>query len=234
MMNRYRRGDAMVRHQLAWVAAGGVFWAASLAPFVVVRYLTPVSDDVGSAFTALAIVGTLAFPITIYIATLRYHLFGVEAVLGRTLVYVPLMGICGGLYAAGMVVSQRVFIAVTGNTSDMAIIVATLLMAASFTPARKALETGVERLLAPRRDGGHGDEPESPEPGAEHARLRQTATELAARLTDIEHQLAALEQPRQRDAAREAGEPGVGRTTNRDPGEPGVGLVAGEPRPGRA
>lgn len=224
MTNRYRRCDATTRRQLAWVAAGGVVWAAGLAPFVVVRYLVPAGEDVGTVFIGFAAAGTLAFPIAIYIATLRYHLFGVQAILGRTLVYVPLMGICGGLYAAGLALSQRVFVALTGNTSDMAIIVATLLMAAAFTPARKALETGVERILAARRHGeseaAHVAQPGADTP-AEHARLVEQASIFAARLAEIEHQIAELEHPAPRDAAR-------------DVGEPGVGLPSTEPRPGHA
>lgn len=209
MMARYRRGDAVLRRQIAWVAAGGVLWAAALAPFVVVRYLVPVPDDVGTTFTNVAAAGTLLFPITIFVATTRHHLLGIEAILGRTLVYVPLMGICGGLYAAGLALSQRLFIAVTGNTSDMAIIVATLLMAAAFTPARRALEVGVERILAAKRGAGAHEARE--DAAAEYARLTEQASHVSARLAEIEHQLAELEQARPPDTAREAGEPGVGR-----------------------
>jgi hypothetical protein len=235
MAARYRRCDPTTRRQLAWVAIGGVIWAATLAPFAIVRYLLVVSDEVGTLITSIAAAGTLVIPITIYIATLRHHLFGVQAILGRTLVYVPLMGICGGLYAAGLALSQRVFVAVTGNTSDVAIIVATLLMAAAFTPARRALEVGVERLLAARRIALDASaDAASADPHAEHARLTSQAVLFAARLAEIEHQIAELDQPRPRDVAREVGEPGVGRSAARDPGEPGVGLPAGEPRPGRA
>ena len=235
MVTRYRRCDATTRRQLAWVAFGGVIWAASLGPFVIVRYLLHVSDDVGTTFTTIAAAGTLTFPVTIYIATLRYHLFGVEAILGRTLVYVPLMGICGGLYAAALALSQRLFVAVTGNTSDMAIIVATLLMAAGFTPARRALEVGVDRIMAARAHASAAATPAEPSLDAradEYARLVAQASLVSSRLAEIEHQIAVLERPMARDAAREAGEPGVGRGAGRDPGEPGVGLQAGKPQPG--
>jgi len=237
MTTRYRRCDPVTRRQLAWVAFGGVVWATALAPFVIVRYLLHVSDDVGTVFTGIAAAGTIAFPIAIYVATLRYHLFGVEAILGRTLVYVPLMGICGGLYAAGLAFSQRIFVAVTGNTSDVAIIVATLLMAAAFTPARRALEVGVERMMAARNRGGvetkhAGNAAETT--AAEYERLVAEAAHFSARLAEVEHQIAALEEPHYRDLALEAGEPGVGRVARRGAGEPGLGLHAGEPRPGRA
>lgn len=209
LIARYRHGDKALRRQLSWIAVGGVAWAVAMAPFAVVRYLVPVSDETGATFTTIAAAGTLLFPITIYIATTRYHLFGIEAILGRTLVYVPLMGICGGLYAAGLALSQRVFVAVTGNTSDMAVIVATLLMAAAFTPARRTLEVGVERIMSAKRDAGPQNV--GGNPAAEYARLTEQASHVSARLAEIEEQLAALEHARPPDAARDAGEPGVGR-----------------------
>jgi two-component system NarL family sensor kinase len=215
MMARYRRGDAALRRQIAWVAGGGVLWAGALAPFLIVRYVVPVSDEIGTVFTTVAAAGTMLFPISIFIATTRYHLFGVEALLTRTLVYVPLMGICGGLYAAGLALAQRVFIAATGNTSDVAIVVATLLMAAAITPARRALEIGVEHLLATKR-GPTGPVPNEStaavaDAGADFARLTEQASHFSARLAEIEHELAELEKIRSRDATRDAGEPGVGR-----------------------
>jgi hypothetical protein len=219
MLARYRHGDAMLRRQLSWIAGGSVIWALALGPFVVVRYLVPVSDEVGTLLTTVAAAATLGFPISVLIATTRYHLFGIEAMLGRTLVYVPLMAICGGMYAAALTLSQRLFVAATGNTSDIAIIVATLLMAAAFTPARKALEIGVERLMSARR--------EPAAPGATPAnaaedltRLTEQAATFSARLAEIEREIAVLEQPQVRDPSRDAGEPGVGRS-----------VVAGAPLP---
>jgi hypothetical protein len=211
MLARYRHGDTTLRQQLSWIAVGSVIWALALGPFVVVRYLVQVSDEVGTLLTTVAAAATLGFPISILIATTRYHLFGIEAMLGRTLVYVPLMAICGGMYAAALTLSQRLFVAATGNTSDIAIIVATLLMAAAFTPARKALEVGVERLMSARREPATAAARPANDT-VELARLTEQAATFSARLAEIEREIAVLEQPQARDPAREAGEPGVGRT----------------------
>jgi len=218
MLARYRHGDAALRRQLAWIAAGSVLWTAALGPFVVVRYLVPVSEGVGTMLTTVAAAATIGFPVSVFIATMRYHLFGIEAILGRTLVYVPLMAICGGLYAAALALSQRLFVAATGNTSDVAIVVATLLMAAAFTPARRGLEVLVERLHGATDEGaGPGSPGQASDRADEIARLTAQAAMFSSRLAEIEREIAVLEGPRAHDAARVAGEPGVGRLSTAQP-----------------
>ncbi len=205
LVTRYQRGDEETRAQLRWIVGGTVFWALSLMPLLVVRYVLGAGDAIGSVTVHVATLGTLTVPITIFIATTRNHLFGVDAIVSRTLVYVPLMGICGGIYAAAVALAQRAFVEMTGNTSDIAIVLATLLMAGAITPVRRALEAGVERLMA------HA--PAAPEAAVsdaadEHRLLTEQAATLTARLAHIETRLAGLEVPH--DRATMAGEPGVG------------------------
>jgi hypothetical protein len=202
LLRRYRQGDATLRGQLRWIAGGAILWVAALAPLLLVRYVTGASDAVGTATVHLAAVGSLAVPITILVATMRHHLFGVDAILGRTLVYVPLMAICGGIYTASVVLSQRLFIEVTGNTSDVAIVFATLLMAAAFTPVRRGLEGTVERVMAAARSAQIRTGVADP---TEQAAL------LSSRLEELEIRLASLESPPARDAGIPFGEPGIGR-----------------------
>jgi hypothetical protein len=221
MVRRYRRGDATTRQQLRWVAAGAVIWTTTLAPFLVVRYLLGASEEVGSMVVLVAATGTIAIPLSIFVATTRHHLFGVQAILGRTLVYVPLMAICAGLYAGGLALSQRLFVAFTGNTSDVAIIVSTLLAAAAITPAKRLLETGVDRLVAsaratPTTTASVASPPVDPA-GAdvelleeEYRELSREHEALTERMLAVEQRLAAVE-PRPRDRSLECGEPGVGR-----------------------
>jgi hypothetical protein len=58
---------------------------------------------------------------------------------------VPLTGILGGLYAGLVALLQRAFVNVTGDRSDAAIIITTLVLAGSFTPIRRVLDTIVDR-----------------------------------------------------------------------------------------
>ncbi|HEX5589420.1 MAG TPA: hypothetical protein VFX65_03915 [Candidatus Limnocylindrales bacterium] len=203
LVRRYRAGDARLRSQLRWIAGGAVFWVTALAPLLLVRYVLGASDAIGTATVHVAAIGALAVPITVFVATTRHHLFGVDAIVTRTLVYVPLMAICGGIYTASVVLSQRLFVQITGNTSDIAIIVATLLMAAAFTPARRALEGTVERVMAKARSAASRTTLADP---IEQAGL------LSSKLAELETRLASLETPPVRDSGIVVGEPGVGRS----------------------
>jgi hypothetical protein len=113
------------------------------------------------------------------------------------------MAICGGIYTASVVLSQRLFVQITGNTSDIAIIVATLLMAAAFTLARRALEGTVERVMAKARSAAGRTTLADP---IEQAGL------LSSKLAELETRLASLETPPVRDSGIVVGEPGVGRS----------------------
>jgi hypothetical protein len=213
MVGRYRCADAATRRQLRWIAGGAVVWAPSLSPLLIARYLIGVPDALGTALVMIGVLGTLAIPISIFIATTRDHLFGIDAIVSRTLVYLPLMGICGGLYAAGLALAQRVFVGLTGNTSDVAIILATLLTAAAITPARRLLESAVDQVMASARDragttgaGGAG----GPSVGHEYEQLTEQTALLAARLAEIEQRLSAAADPTPSDRREDAGEPGLG------------------------
>jgi hypothetical protein len=213
LLARYRRGDIELRRQLRWVLAGGIFWAISLAALLVSRYLFGIPDDQGTLLVHIAAIGTLAVPITILIATVRYHMFGAQVIISRTLVYIPLLAIISGIYTAGVALSQRLFVSMTGNSSDVAIILATLMAAGAIMPLRRGLETVVDRIMTPARSGSA-----APDAETTYRALSEQAVELASRLAEIEAQLAEAATSR-RDEGMVAGEPGVGRTGwSGDPG----------------
>jgi hypothetical protein len=145
LAKRYRRGDERIRAQLRWIVVAAAFSGLLAVPYLYARYLAEVDDATGEFAAAIAQIGSCALPIAAAIAISRYRLFDVDAVIGRTLVYLPLMGILSGLYTAGVALFQRLFVALTGETSDLAIALTILLVASAFTPVRKRLETAVDR-----------------------------------------------------------------------------------------
>jgi hypothetical protein len=142
---RYRLGDAVMRAQLRWIVYAIVIQVAGTLPFILARYVITVSDAVGEFFVALAEVAGLALPIAAAIAVTRRHLFGIDRLINRTLVYVSLIGVLGGLYAAVVWLFQRLFVSVTGRVSDAPLFFAVFLIAAAFTPVRKSLDGMVDR-----------------------------------------------------------------------------------------
>lgn len=86
-------------------------------------------------------------PLALIIAILRYRLFDIDVVINRTLVYGPLTAILAGLFAALVRIVQSLFIAVTGERSDIAIIITTLVVTAAFQPIRSRLQILVDRYF---------------------------------------------------------------------------------------
>jgi hypothetical protein len=145
IVTRYRHGDATVQAQLRWIALGVAISSVLAVPYLVIRYVVPVSNDLGELLAAAAQLGSCAFPIAAAFAISRHRLYEVDVLIGRTLVYLPLSATLGGLYTAGIALFQRLFVAITGETSDLAVVMAILVVASAFTPLRKWLESVVDQ-----------------------------------------------------------------------------------------
>jgi hypothetical protein len=183
LVSRYRRGDSALRLQLRWIILAASVTATTAIPFLLTRYVIEVSDVVGEIFAAAAQIGSVSFPAATAIAMSRHRLFDIDVLLGRTLVYVPLMAILGGLYTASIAFFQRLFVEATGGTSDIAIVLTVLMVAAAFTPVRKTLEGLVERRF-PLPDADRPAEPPalsrpSPEPPTRARRPQRAAAPWA-------------------------------------------------------
>ncbi len=139
---RYRRGSAVERQQQRWFLGAVLVAAALLA-------LSLLPGIGGAAAGFVAAIGLMLVPIAVGIAVTRYRLYQIDHLISRTLVYVPLTALLAGLYAATVALLQRVFQSVTGDKSDAAIIISTLILASVFTPVRKWLEGIVERRFKP-------------------------------------------------------------------------------------
>lgn len=95
---------------------------------------------------------TAAIPISLTIATLRYRLWDVDLILNRTVLYIAVTSVLAGLYAAVIKVMQTVFVSVTGNESDVAIVLTTIVVVAVFTPVKDAAQKLVDRRLKKSND----------------------------------------------------------------------------------
>lgn len=84
-------------------------------------------------------------PISIGLAILRYRLYEVDLLINRTLVYGSLTVTLAALYIGGVVGLQALARAVTGQSSDLAIAVVTLAVAAIFNPWRHRLQRFIDR-----------------------------------------------------------------------------------------
>jgi hypothetical protein len=217
LAGRYRRGDAIVRAQLRWFLFASAIAFLTLTPALAGIFVIDVSDSTGELLILGAAFGLATFPVAAAVAIRRYHLFGIDTVISRSLIYVPLMAVAGGLYTTSVVLFQRLFVAVTGETSDLVIVVTTLALAIGFTSARRALEGLVDRRWRPAAPAASSPDRTAVLPATDPTMLR--VIELEACVARLERlvQGALIEQP---DAASDMGPE---RHRNRDRG-PGAGI----------
>jgi hypothetical protein len=76
---------------------------------------------------------------------LRSRLFDIDILINRTLVYGTLTATLVALYFGGIVVLQRLFVALTGEQSTVAVVASTLLIAALFNPLRRRIQAFIDR-----------------------------------------------------------------------------------------
>ncbi len=144
---RYRGADLNERRQLKWI-----LYASSIVTVALV-YGAALNVVVGANFTVALTpfaVSLALLPLAIGVAMHRSRLFDVDLFISRTLVYAILTAILGGLYVAGIELTQRLFVIYTGQTSDTAIVITAFVVATAFTPLQKWVERLVERRLGGR------------------------------------------------------------------------------------
>jgi hypothetical protein len=95
----------------------------------------------------------LMIPLSIGIAMLRSRLFDIDVVINRTLVYGSLTLMLAAVYFAGVVGTQYVFRAVTGQERlpQLAVVVSTLAIAALFNPLRRRVQAFIDRRFYRRK-----------------------------------------------------------------------------------
>ncbi|MFL7892515.1 MAG: SpoIIE family protein phosphatase [Anaerolineales bacterium] len=85
------------------------------------------------------------FPISIATAILRYRLWDIDVIINRTLVYGLLTVVLVGIYLSSVLVLQRTFQTLTGERSDLAAVVSTLVLVALIVPVRRYVQEFVDR-----------------------------------------------------------------------------------------
>jgi len=184
MVLRYRRSNAVERAQLRWIAAAVVVLAVGGIPFVIARYGLQMDYSSGQLLLTIALVAGCFLPIAAAVAVLRHRLYDIDLILRRAFVYIPLTAVLGGLYAAGVALFQRIFVAATGDTSDAAIVFATLVLAGMFTPIRNWLQTFVDKRFKPESDAQHLQE---------HTLTEDVTLTVDQRVAMLEARIARLE-----------------------------------------
>jgi signal transduction histidine kinase len=153
------RGDE--RQQLKWFMYAAVpaalCFSLSWLEFTVVDFtqlvfgtpLIPLDDNLLDNILYGGVFALLVVPIFTYIAIVRYHLYDIDVVINRTLVYGALTSCVVGIYVLAVVALGALF-QTQGNIAVS--LVATGLVAVLFQPLRSRLQRGVNRLMYGERD----------------------------------------------------------------------------------
>jgi hypothetical protein len=131
---RLHRSRGQERLQLKWIV-----YASALVALI---FPTVVTSN--QSLHLVFLVTSLGIPISVGIAILRYNLYDIDLLINRTLVYLPLTAILAGVFAATVVLSQKLA-ALLGQSSDAATVLTTLIVVAAFTPIRDRLQIIVDK-----------------------------------------------------------------------------------------
>jgi hypothetical protein len=142
LIARFRSSEGVVRAQLEWIAYAGGLVAVS----VLVLLLTLVSGHqqlANVAFFGFLIAFSLV-PLAAGLAILRYHLYDIEIVIRRTIVY-GTTSVALAIVFYSLVVFIQGALRLFTNGSELAVAVSTLASFALFQPLRARIQTGVDR-----------------------------------------------------------------------------------------
>ena len=162
---RLRRAQSDERQQLKWflyaAVPAGVCFSYYLLYYIVLDleniflFNPPLMQSLESSWLFnddirnVAAFAALVIPVFTYIAISRYHLYEIDVVINRTLVYGALTACVVGIYVLA-VVALGVLFQAKGNIAIS--LSATGLVAVLFHPLRSRLQRGVNRLMYGERD----------------------------------------------------------------------------------
>lgn len=155
---RYRAvSTPLERQQTKWIVVGLSGFLAVLLGTGLVGTIVPALAQTGSLYLVASVVAsTLAsifIPLSFAMAILRYHLWDIDALINKALVYGSLTGLLGALYAgliigleslAGLFIGQAV-------SNPVVLVISTLAIAALFLPVRRQIQNVIDRRFYRRK-----------------------------------------------------------------------------------
>jgi signal transduction histidine kinase len=153
LLLRWRRARGEERLQIKWFAFVGALLAGLFVVQALVRYILLISTPAEEMLFDIAWnVAFAGLPLATGLAILKYHLYDIDLIINRTLVYGALTAIVVGVYVLAVGSLGTVFQA-SGNI--LISLLATGLVAVFFQPLREGLQRVVNHLMYGERDEPH-------------------------------------------------------------------------------
>ncbi len=144
---RYRRGTPIERQQLKWFGA-----TAGLALLGILG-ATVLPDPLSVAAFIVTTIALGLVPVSIAIAVLRYRLYEIDRIVGRTITYALLTALLAIAFVATNLALQAVLADVAGS-STLVTAAATLVVAGLFQPLRRRVQAPIDRRFNRTRVNG--------------------------------------------------------------------------------
>lgn len=149
---RYRRKATLQhRQQMKWLMWGVTLAVGLVGGYVLVLNALPAMQAASQDMVLMRLVGRTVrqialciLPIALLYSVVRYDLWDIDVILNRSLVYLPLTSILAVIYATSLALTQKFFVAATGQESEFAMVLTTLLLTIVFTPIRNELQRFVD------------------------------------------------------------------------------------------
>jgi hypothetical protein len=141
---RFRAARGTQRQQLKWFALAAVF---AVLVFVMGTALGLERSFSETLWTLINAVSNAFLYSAVGIAILRYRLYDIDRIINRALVYGSLTVFLALVYFGGVVTTQTIFRAITGQErlSQLAVVISTLAIAALFNPLRRRIQNVIDR-----------------------------------------------------------------------------------------
>ena len=141
MIVRFRRARGIERAQLKWLVASlaltGVFVVVTVAVILAV-------PRIGTGIWILAVLGYATIPPAVGIAVLRYRLYEIDRIVSRTVAWGVVSAVLATVFVAIVLASQALLSSIT-TSNTVAVAGSTLVVAASFRPLGRRVQSRVDR-----------------------------------------------------------------------------------------
>jgi hypothetical protein len=147
---RFRAARGTERQQLKWFALAAVFAVLVFAMGTGLGLERLFSETL---WTLINAVSNAFLYSAVGIAILRYRLYDIDRIINRALVYGSLTVFLALVYFGGVVTTQTLFRAITGQErlSQLAVVISTLAIAALFNPLRRRIQNLIDRRFYRRK-----------------------------------------------------------------------------------
>ena len=143
---RLRHARLEQRQQIKW-------FAYAVTILIIGRLLaTPATEALGTGWTssvgfAIYVIGIMGVPLAVGIAILRHHLYDIDLIIRRTLVYGSLTVLLAAVFFGSVALTGAIFDAITlrEHQPQLVIVVTTLAIAALFNPLRRRIQMFIDR-----------------------------------------------------------------------------------------